>query len=506
MSRVWSTPFRRLLGAAALVIGLAGAVVPVPAGAQDRTAERDRLEKRRVELDGEITNLNRQIDQAEVVIAAQTKELRQANAVLELTADEFTRTVEARKEPARLRLLVAIDAYERGDARVTNYLAELVLRSTESEQISQLSTQREIYAAVVEDAENRINAINQKLRDLNAKVTQQQASAKGVQDKLNAAIETKRDSESKLQQRAAERAAVQRQLDALLATATTGLFTGLPSLEDRNRPALIVKIDNVEDARPPVGVNNADIVYEELVEGGLTRLAAVFHSRGAEPVGPVRSARSTDVNLFPQFNRPLFANSGGNAGVRYELSQSTLVDAGNSAVPNAYWRENNRVVPHNLFASTSEIWSAKGGEGGPPPAMFSFRAPGAPAQSGVPAAGVSIRFPTAIDFDWTGSGWARSQKGSPHVDSEGVRITPANVIVQFTQYKTSSADPNSPEAITTGSGDVWVFTGGRLIRGTWNRKDKESITTYTDDNGNVIRLAPGSTWIELPRPGSAEPR
>ncbi len=220
----------------------------------------------------------------------------------------------------------------------------------------------------------------------------------------------------------------------------------------------------------------------------------------------MRSARSTDVNLFPQFNRPLFANSGGNAGVRYELSQSTLVDAGNSAVPGAYWREDSRSAPHNLFASTSELWKAQSGDGGVPPALFSSRAAGSAAQGGVPAGGVSIRFPTAIDYDWTGSGWARTQSRRPHVDSIGVRITPTNVIVQFTQYKTSSADPNSPEAITTGSGDVWVFTGGRLIRGTWSRKDSESITTYTDDNGNVIRLAPGTTWIELPRPGSAEPR
>lgn len=497
---------RRVVVVAAAALLAVGVVVPsgvAPAAAQDRASEKEQLEKRRLALDNEITALSSTIAELDGQITTRTAEVRRASAVLEVTADEFARTVEARKRPAQTRLLVAIDAYERGDRRVTNFVADLLLQSTDADRISELATQREIYAAVVEDADAKLKAVDDKLRELNSRSTSQQSSLKGLQDQLNSSVQKKKDSEKRLQDAGAERADVQRRIEALLASASTGLLTGLPAFEDRNRPALVVKIDNVEDARPPVGVNKADVVYEELVEGGLTRLAAVFHSRGAEPVGPVRSARSTDVELFTMLNRPLFANSGGNAGVRSELARSTLVDVGNSVVPSAYWRDENRVLPHNLFTTTGDLWAAKGGEGGTPPPLFSFRAPGAPA-GGVAAQGVAIRFPTLVEYQWNGTGWARSQRGSPHVDADDERIAPANVIVQFVQYKQSNADSNSPQAIVTGSGDAWIFTAGRVIRGTWSRPELESVTVYTDDRGEIIRLTPGSTWVELPRPGSSE--
>ncbi|MEO5838586.1 MAG: DUF3048 domain-containing protein [Acidimicrobiales bacterium] len=487
------------------------AVVPLgsnAAVAQDRATEREQLEKRYRELDSEILTLDKANAELEPTIATRTIDVRRATAQLEVIGDEFTRTVEARKVPVRNRLLIAVDAYERGDPSVTNLLAELLLTSTDSDRISDMATQSEIYNAVVQDADRKIIEIDNQLRGLASRVATQQSAIKGVQDQLDAVVTKKKQNDDSRQQKVNERADVQRRIDAIIASATTGLLTGLPSFEDRNRPAIVVKIDNVEEARPPVGINRADVVYEELVEGGLTRLAAVFHSRGSDPVGPVRSARSTDVHLFPMLNRPLFANSGGNGGVRYEMSQSTLVDVGNSAVPPAYYRDDNRVVPHNLFTSTTELWnSPQGKTGGTPPAMFSFRAPNAalPA-SAQPIQGVTIRFPTRIDFDWNGTGWTRSQSGRRHVDSDGVQIAPANVIVQFVTYKQSSSDPNSPEAVVTGTGDAWILTAGKMILGTWSRANDESVSIYTDSDGKQISLTPGTTFVELPRPGTAEPR
>ena len=486
------------------------AVVPLgghAAVAQDRAAEREQLEKRYRELDNDILTIDKANGELEPTIAARTVDVRRATAQLEVIGDEFTRTVEARKVPVRNRLLIAIDAYERGDPSVTNLLAELLLTSTDSDRISDMATQSEIYNAVVQDADRKIVEIDNQLRALATRVAAQQGAIKGVQDQLDAVVAKKKQNDDTRQQKVNERADVQRRIDAIIASATTGLLTGLPSFEDRNRPAIVVKIDNVEDARPPVGINKADVVYEELVEGGLTRLAAVFHSRGSDPVGPVRSARSTDVHLFPMLNRPLFANSGGNGGVRYEMSQSTLVDVGNSVVGAAYYRDDNREVPHNLFTSTTELWKAMASKGGTPPALFSFRAPGAalPA-SAQPIQGVTIRFPTRIDYDWNGTGWTRTQSGRRHTDSDGVQIAPANVIVQFVTYKQSSSDPNSPEAIVTGSGDAWVLTAGKMILGTWSRANDESVSIYTDTDGKQISLTPGTTFVELPRPGQAEPR
>ena len=488
------------------------AVVPLggqAAVAQDRATEREQLEKRRADLDNEIAALDNANADLAPTIAARTVDLRRATAQLEVIGDEFTRTVEARKVPVRNRLLIAIDAYERGDPSVTNLLAELLLTSTDGDRISELATQSEIYNAVVQDADRKIVDIDNQLRDLATRVAAQQSAIKGVQDQLDAVVaKTTAERRQLRQQKANERADVQRRIDAIIASATTGLLTGLPSFEDRNRPAIVVKIDNVEDARPPVGINRADVVYEELVEGGLTRLAAVFHSRGSDPVGPVRSARSTDVHLFPMLNRPLFANSGGNGGVRYEMSQSTLVDVGNSVVAAGVLpRRQPSRAPQPLHQYHRTLELAQGKTGGTPPALFSFRAPNAalPA-SAQPIQGVTIRFPTRIDYDWNGTGWTRTQSGRRHVDSDGVQIAPANVIVQFVPYKQSSSDPNSPEAVVTGSGDAWILTAGKMILGTWSRANDESVSIYTDSDGKPISLTPGTTLIELPRPGTAEPR
>jgi hypothetical protein len=120
---------------------------------------------------------------------------------------------------------------------------------------------------------------------------------------------------------------------------------------------------------------------------------------------------------------------------------------------------------------------------------------------------VSISFGGATaDFSWTGKGWARVMNGTPHVDGSGQQVAPTNLIVQFTNYGISEADDRSPEAIVTGSGDAWVFSGGQVVRGRWNRKNDAAVTTYTDADGNLITLLPGTTWIELPRPGRAQLR
>ena len=362
---------------------VACAVVPLgsQARARHRTSatEREQLEKRLTDLDNEIAALDTANAELEPTIAARTTDVRRATAQLEVIGDEFTRTVEARKVPARNRLLIAIDAYERGDPSVTNLLAELLLTSTDGERVSELATQSEIYNAVVQDADRKIVDYRQP--------TARRSPAGSPRNKARSKASKTNSTRSREEETRTTTAASKRPTSgptrSVASTRSSRLrqpacSPGLPSFEDRNRPAIVVKIDNVEDARPPVGINRADVVYEELVEGGLTRLAAVFHSRGSDPVGPVRSARSTDVHLFPMLNRPLFANSGGNGGVRYEMSQSTLVDVGNSVVPPAYYREDNRVVPHNLFTSTTELWnSPQGKAGGTPPALFSFRSPNA---------------------------------------------------------------------------------------------------------------------------------
>ena len=288
------------------------------------------------------------------------------------------------------------------------------------------------------------------------------------------------------------------------------------------RPALVVKIDNADgggsnSALPQLGINQADIVYEEMVEGSVTRLAAIFHSQGSDPVGPVRSARTTDVAVFSPLNHPMFAWSGANGDFTAIIRDSPLIDVGYNAASDAYERRNEsgHVAPHNLYTSTSALWALTPPEAVPPSPLFKYRALGAPSPVAAPAvASAHLEFGggsgnAPVDWTWdpnTGK-FLRNQKGVPHVDESGVQVAAANVVVLLVGYHDTGyvdvVGTPVPEADLIGSGECWVLTGGKLVVGTWAKPANEAITTYTDATGAPILLAPGQTWVELAPPEGA---
>jgi hypothetical protein len=144
-------------------------------------------------------------------------------------------------------------------------------------------------------------------------------------------------------------------------------LTGLPDAKAGGppHPAIVVKMDNSPDARPQTGINEADIVYEVLVEG-ITRYALVFHSNLVDPVGPVRSARSSDINLVANLSTPLFSWSGANGGVIGEVAlaarKGILIDASYDAAEPAYFRSSERRAPHNLYVHLPQLLELKGPE------------------------------------------------------------------------------------------------------------------------------------------------
>ena len=283
-------------------------------------------------------------------------------------------------------------------------------------------------------------------------------------------------------------------------------LTGLVTSSALERPALVVKIDNHDRARPQFGINAADLVFEEIVEGGLTRLAAVFHSGGADPVGPVRSVRTSDFAILSNLNRPLFANSGGNDSVLSLLTAVDIVDVSSNASGDTYYRSDERPAPHNLVSNTEDLWAAgaQRGSGGVPLALFNYRTADARASAGEPTDGIGIEYgATSVRYEWdvTRSGWLRTQNGSPHVDASGEPVAPENVVVQFVAYGRSAADGRSPEAQMVGEGPAWLLTGERLVKGTWRREVLGDITEFLDDSGAPMLLMPGSTWIALARVG-----
>lgn len=295
---------------------------------------------------------------------------------------------------------------------------------------------------------------------------------------------------------------------------TAAPLTGLPVPDGAllGRAALAVKIDNLdtagETAVPQTGLAFADLVVEEVVEGGITRFVAVLHSTDAPEVGPVRSARTTDVHLLPILGRPLFAYSGGNPGVLDAVRSSpSLVDRGGEWHP-AYVRIGSRRPPHNLYLRPWEVWNRSEGAS-VPPVLAPFRPRGAGSPVGEPVQGVHLGFSGAaaagVTWSWLPEHgrWIRHQRGRLHVDAAGYAIGPRNVVVMVTDYVASPADPRSPEAVSTGSGTALVLTDGKVVEGRWERPSVDAPLRFLDGAGQEVALSAGRTWIEMVRPGTA---
>lgn len=296
-----------------------------------------------------------------------------------------------------------------------------------------------------------------------------------------------------------------------------GPLTGLPQPDAarRARVALVVKLDNAPKGRPQAGINQADVVVVEKVEDGITRLFTIFQTNDADPVGPVRSARSTDIALVTPMNRPLFAYAGTNAAFQALVDAAPLVDVGFNKASGDYRRQSGKPAPYNLFSNTPALFKRAPAGAAAPPALFTYRAAGQ-AAAGDAAGGVHLEYrgknvTTRVDYAWDpAAGWKRTQDGTPHVDAAGAQVAPKNVVVQFVTYKDSGQRDTSgavvDEAELVGQGDAWVFTDGKVVKGRWAKPSAGAVTAYTDAAGAPVALTPGTTWVELTPTGAGQLR
>ncbi len=276
------------------------------------------------------------------------------------------------------------------------------------------------------------------------------------------------------------------------------------------RPALAVKIDNIAAARPQAGLEAADVIYEELAEGGLTRFVAVFHSTDAATLGPVRSVRPSDPDIVAPLD-PLFAYSGGAPAVVSLLAGSRLTNVGFDAASGAYQRRSDRRSPQNLYTTTANLYGlpAASRAPGPPPALATFAKPGSPftASGAVPVTGLALEAGPTVragyQYDAASTTWKRSTDAAPHLLEGGSQIAPTNVIVQYTPYTPFPADSKVSVAGAVGSGEAWIFSGGMAVKGTWTKAAPASVTTFTDGSGAPVSLLAGQTLIHLVSPGAA---
>lgn len=297
------------------------------------------------------------------------------------------------------------------------------------------------------------------------------------------------------------------------------VLTGLV-LEDkdlRERPLLTVKIDNHPQARPQFGIDQADVIVEEKVEGGLSRFMALYQSKDVDRVGPVRSLRSTDAKWLKPVGG-MIAYSGGIAPFRNQLAPNGIADLGGDTYgPKYYKRRSDRPFEHSMYVNTEVMRELTPKSAKAPKALFSFLKSGETfgGSTATPVNSVSLRMGTgsqATFFDWTWNvekgAFMRGTEGKAHqVEGQG-QIAMKNVVIQFTSY---SATPyrdraNSPvdEANVVGSGDAWILSDGKIVQGRWTRSGADQVTQYTDALGEVVKLQPGKSWVSLVPP--AEPK
>ena len=272
-----------------------------------------------------------------------------------------------------------------------------------------------------------------------------------------------------------------------------------------DRPAVAVKIENAAVAYPLSGLEEAEIVYEELVEGGVTRFMAIYHCTDSAKAGPVRSARVVDPAILGPLTR-ILAYSGQNAPVLRALEEAEVVRLDENAADGGLERipREGISMEHTLYAQTKELRRLGAKEyDDPPPEMFTF---GDLPDGAKPAVSVTVNFNpvNAIRYEWSeGDGWLRFEADEPFVSESGEQVAVDNVLIEEHQVVLSdtivdsAGNPSLEIADETGTGRAFLFRDGHLIKGRWSREDVGDPTTFTTKSGDELVFAPGSIWIEL---------
>lgn len=271
---------------------------------------------------------------------------------------------------------------------------------------------------------------------------------------------------------------------------------------DLDRPAIAVKIEDSPEARPQSGLESADLVFEEVVEGGITRFMAIYHCGESEKVGPVRSARFDDPKIAYPFTRVL-AFSGANDIVGSELVKQKMLVLDEDTAEGGLFRDPpGSTDVHSLFANTEKLRAqAKPGHKPPEDDIFVFGNIKGRAKK---ARSVTLHFTSSnpIEYRWEGKSWRRYEGGEPFFTSVGDQIAVPNVLVQEVKVDNSNTIVDavgnpSPDITLSGTGRALLFRDGQVIKGKWRIPKEFGPASYRTKAGIPFVFAPGPIWIEL---------
>lgn len=280
-------------------------------------------------------------------------------------------------------------------------------------------------------------------------------------------------------------------------------LTGLPGTDNE---VLVVKLDDTTFAHPQVGLRSADVVYVEQVEGGLTRLAAIFSTHLPEIVGPVRSARISDIELLSQYGKVGFAYSGAQRLMRPVIASANLYDIGaNEFGPRFYSDDPARIAPYAMMVKAQEVLTEARSRGmritKAAPMGWKF---GDASEQRTLIEKVHISWPaSSYGATWSSDEkrWLLIHNGNIDTDETGYVLGPKNLLIQIVSITDSIYHDKvggvTPFSATVGSGKCYLLRDAGYLPCLWNRSSPESGTTFTDLAGNEIFFDKGQIWFAL---------
>ena len=280
----------------------------------------------------------------------------------------------------------------------------------------------------------------------------------------------------------------------------------LSGREGSNGLVLAVKIDDTNAAHPQIGLEDADVVYIEQVEGGVTRLAAIFSSVIPERIGPIRSARISDIDILAQYGRVAFAFSGAQKKLLPVIDAANLQNLGAQAQPpSIYTTDPNRVPPFAMVLR-ADLLMAKVVEKNYQITTannvgWSF---GDAPQGGKPTESVIMHWPAArYSAAWSESQsrWLLSHNSESDVSESGIVLGPTTLVIQMVSITDSEYRDKvggiTPFSQTVGNGRGFILRDGKTFNALWSRASEGVGTTWTSSDGKEIKFAPGQIWVAL---------
>lgn len=273
------------------------------------------------------------------------------------------------------------------------------------------------------------------------------------------------------------------------------------SADKINQPVTSIMIENSPDARPQSGLKDAEIVFEAIAEGGITRFVATYQVNKPQMIGPVRSLRPYYLDWITPFNASI-AHVGGSQEALDRVRNGQHRDIDQMANGSFYWRSTDRYAPHNVYTNFDKLDTLNNKKGFSSSQPKSFSRQDEPEKDKMPKNDIktidltinSQLYNVKYSYDNETNSYKRFMAGNPHLDREKGQITPKVVIAMMVDMSLMQ-DGVHNQIKTVGTDTAYIFQNGTLTKAEWHKSDVNEQIVFTDSNNKQIKLNKGQIWI-----------